>query len=192
MNGTRQHWMKCTHTKKKDYIVLSMSGMFCFLTFFYYIAMRQYEKYIGKVKTSTYIFITYNIKYRWIFVRGNFFAHLDLNDGWLKTFSGWILWGGRKGMCTPGLCLEEEGRMPISLRIINKPTNYAKVILTCTWWSTPSKNYSLNHNSYKNNRVCQNVWYGTVANTQSIGIKMSRIHSSHSVFLISTNVSIEL
>ena len=51
MNDTRRDWTNfdCNKVKEKNYIVLSLSGMFGFLTFIYYVAVRKHEKYRSKL-----------------------------------------------------------------------------------------------------------------------------------------------
>ena len=56
MNDTRRDWTNfdCNKVKEKNYNVLSLSGIFGFLTFIYYAAVRKHEKYKSKIQTRTY------------------------------------------------------------------------------------------------------------------------------------------
>jgi hypothetical protein len=60
MNDTRRDWtigFDCNKVKEKNYNVLSLSGVFGFLTFIYYAAVRKHEKYKNKIRTRMYTFI---------------------------------------------------------------------------------------------------------------------------------------
>ena len=63
MNDTRLDWTRynCNKVKEKNYNVLFLSGLFGFLTFIYYIAMRKHEKYKSRIQSSEcdiFIFIS--------------------------------------------------------------------------------------------------------------------------------------
>ncbi|CAB4013158.1 Hypothetical predicted protein [Paramuricea clavata] len=56
MNDTRRDWtigFDCNKVKEKNYNVLSLSGVFGFLTFIYYAAVRKHEKYKNKIRTRS-------------------------------------------------------------------------------------------------------------------------------------------
>ena len=55
MNDTRRDWTNfdCNKVKEKNYTVLSLSGMFGFLTFIYYAAVRKHEKYRSKLQSRS-------------------------------------------------------------------------------------------------------------------------------------------
>ncbi|XP_028414089.1 osteopetrosis-associated transmembrane protein 1-like [Dendronephthya gigantea] len=55
MNDTRRDWTgyNCNKVKQKNYNVLYLSGLFGFLTFIYYAAVRKHEKYKNKIQARS-------------------------------------------------------------------------------------------------------------------------------------------